>query len=286
LRQKGGFSRRCSANKQRDPSQWIEIAVPALVSVETFSLAQERLAENKRLSARNTKEPTLLQGLLVCAQCGYALYRTSTRTTRRQIKYYRCLGSDAYRHLAGPVCSCRPLRQDYLDALVWEQILQLLRSPKMIQEELNRRREETLNSSPTQQRREGLVREVARAKQQMDKLLDAYQEDLLTLSDLRQRLPELKKKIAAQEKELQNLQMRAIEDQRWTELTNSLEMFLDRLNESAKTLSVAERQKILRLVVKQIDVGKETITIHHCIPVIPEPAGEKSPSYPVCTRRH
>jgi site-specific DNA recombinase len=118
LRQKGGFSRRCSANKQREPSQWIEIAVPALVGAETFALAQERLAQNKRLSARNTKEPTLLQGLLVCAQCGYALYRTSTRTTRRQIKYYRCLGSDAYRHLAGPVCSCRPLRQDYLERVL------------------------------------------------------------------------------------------------------------------------------------------------------------------------
>ena len=123
------------------------------------------------------------------------------------------------------------------------------------------------------------------AKQQMDKLLDAYQEDLLTLSDLRQRMPELKKKIAAQEKELQTLQMRAVEDQRWAELTNSLESFLDRLNQSAKTLSAAERQKILRLVVKQIDVGKETITVHHCIPVIPESEVVKSSSYPVCTRR-
>lgn len=76
LRQKGGYARRCSAKKERERSQWIEIAVPALVSRETFALAQERLAQNKRLSLRNTKEPTLLQGLLVCEQCGYALYRT------------------------------------------------------------------------------------------------------------------------------------------------------------------------------------------------------------------
>src|SRR5882672_3807177 len=125
LREKGGYSRRSNSSKEKERSQWIEIAVPALVSAEIFALAQERLAQNKQLSLRNTREPTLLQGLLVCERCGYALYRTSTRTTRRQIKYYRCLGSDRYRHLRGSICSCRPIRQDYLDELVWQEIMQL-----------------------------------------------------------------------------------------------------------------------------------------------------------------
>jgi len=48
-----------------DPQDWIAVPVPALVSAPTFALAQERLVENKRFSARNTKTPTLLQGLLV-----------------------------------------------------------------------------------------------------------------------------------------------------------------------------------------------------------------------------
>src|SRR3974390_2120297 len=43
-RQRGGFSPRGS-KKRVDKSQWIEMAVPALVSPETFALAQERLAE-------------------------------------------------------------------------------------------------------------------------------------------------------------------------------------------------------------------------------------------------
>ena len=115
LRQKGGFSARSSANREREPQEWIAVPVPALVSTETFAMAQKRLIENKRLSARKTKMPTLLQGLLVCGQCGYGLYRTSTKTTKRQVQYYRCLGSDRYRHLREPVCQCRPIRQDYLD---------------------------------------------------------------------------------------------------------------------------------------------------------------------------
>jgi site-specific DNA recombinase len=284
LRQKGGYSRRSSASKEKDRSQWIEVAVPALVSADTFALAQERLAQNKQISLRNTRELTLLQGLLVCQRCGYALYRTSTRTTRRQIKYYRCLGSDKYRHLRGPVCSCRPLRQDYLDALVWEEILRLLRTPELIQEELERRRRESLNSSPVQQRQEQMKRELTRLSQQMDKLLDAYQEGLLPLAELRKRSPDLQKRIEALNQEQKNLHLRAVEDQRWNQLSNSMECFLKRLNENVGKMNVAEKQKVLRMLIKQITVGEELITIHHSIPLTASGGSPEPSSYPLCTR--
>ncbi len=44
------------------PEQWTSIPVPALVSTETFELAQARLEENKRFAPRNTKEPTSRTG--------------------------------------------------------------------------------------------------------------------------------------------------------------------------------------------------------------------------------
>ena len=286
LRQKGGYSRRSSSSREKERSQWIEIAVPALVSRETFALTQERLAQNKQLSLRSTREPTLLQGLLVCEQCGYALYRTSTRTTRRQIKYYRCLGSDRYRHLRGPACSCRPIRQDYLDDLVWQELLRLLRTPQLIQAELERRRTESLNSSPVQQRQEQLKRELTRLSQQMDKLLDAYQEGLLTLADLRKRSPQVKNKIGALEKEQQSLNLRAVEDKRWIELNNSVETFLGRLNGTVQKMTLVEKQKVLRTMVKQITVGKDLITIHHSIPVGAAHGSAEPSSYPLCTRSH
>jgi site-specific DNA recombinase len=286
LRQKGGYSRRSSSSREKARSEWIEIAVPALVSRETFALAQERLAENKELSLRNTREPTLLQGLLVCEQCGYGLYRTSTRTTSRRIKYYRCLGSDRYRHLRGAVCSCRPIRQDYLDDLIWQELLQLLRTPQLIQMELERRRTESLNSSPVQQRQEQVKRELTRFSQQMDKLLDAYQEGLMTLADLRKRSPEIKKRIGALEKEQENLNLRAVEDKRWIELSNTMETFLGRLNETAQKMTCVEKQKVLRTIVKQITVGKDLITVHHSIPVGAGHRSAESPSYPLCTRGH
>src|SRR5438128_2814814 len=94
----------------------------------------------------HTIKPTLLQGMLVCEQCGYALYRTSTRTCKQKLHYYRCLGSDGYRRLKGPVCTNRPLRQDALDEFVWKEIIRLLEDPRLVQSEIDRRREAARNA--------------------------------------------------------------------------------------------------------------------------------------------
>ena len=95
---------RRAAREDQPAEKWTLIAVPALVSVETFELAQARLAQNAHFAKRNTKKPTLLQGILVCRECGYGCYRTTTRTTNKRIYYYRCIGSDNYRHIGGRVC--------------------------------------------------------------------------------------------------------------------------------------------------------------------------------------
>jgi site-specific DNA recombinase len=284
LRQKGGFSPRSNAHRDRDPQDWIAVPVPAIISAETFALAQERLVENKHFSARRTKTPTLLQGLLVCGQCGYGLYRTSTKTTRRQVHYYRCLGSDRYRHLRGPACSCRPIRQDYLDALVWEQVVGLLNTPELVRAEIERRIEESLSSDPVQQRKGQLEREAKRLGAQLDKLLDAYQEDLIGLAELRRRAPELRRRQAAVEKELEGVALQALEHSRLVQLNTSIEHFLAALQHSAKTLEVTERQKIVRLLIKQIIVHADTLTIEHSIPVSCGPESPPGTSYPLCTR--
>jgi hypothetical protein len=65
----------------RTRTEWIEVPVPALVSEAMFALAQEQLEKNKNHSPRRTIEPTLLQGILVCEQCGYS--HTAHRRARR-----------------------------------------------------------------------------------------------------------------------------------------------------------------------------------------------------------
>ena len=265
LRQRNGLASRDSANHERPRQDWIEIAVPALVSEETFALAQEQLEQNKRHSPRRTIEPTLLQGMLVCERCGYGLYRTSTQTSARRLYYYRCIGSDAYRHLKGAVCDNPPVRQDRLDAVVWNEVVRLLEDPGVIQQELNRRLEAAKNADPLKQRQEQLRRDDARLAKGMDRLLMAYQEGLASLEQLRSRMPELRKQHQAVQAELQSLEAVAADQTKYLRLAETLADFRARLRQRAETLDMAEQQRVLRLLVKEVRVGRETITIRHSI---------------------
>src|SRR3984893_2974541 len=267
LRQKNGISNRTNCHRDRPRADWIEVSVPALVRKETFALAQEQLTKHKQHSPRQTIEPPLLQGMLVCQQCGYALYRTSTRTSKRKLYYYRCLGSDAYRHFKGALCRNRPVRSDYLDKFVWDQMVCLLENGTLMQAEMDRRKEAARNTDPRRQRKETLRREQARLGSNVERLVTAYQEGLLSLSQLRQRMPELNKKSQAVESELRLLETTAMDQARYLQLAESLDGFRVKLRARAKTLDVCERQQILRLLVKEILVDANSLTIRHSIAI-------------------
>ncbi len=266
LRQRQGHATRDSANHERPRQDWIEIPVPALVSESTFALAQEQLERNKHHSPRRTVEPSLLQGMLVCEKCSYALYRTSTQTSKHKIYYYRCLGSDAYRYRTGAVCDNRPIRQDYLDSLVWTETLRLLDDPALMQAELDRRMEAAKKADPLRKREESLQREQVRLQKNVDRLVTAYQESLVSLEQLRQRMPDLRRQEQALQSELQSLAEAAADQSKYLRLVETMAEFRARFRARADSLEVGERQKILRLLIKEILVGKETLTIRHSIP--------------------
>jgi site-specific DNA recombinase len=269
LRKRGGFSPRNSAHQECPKEQWLKIPVPALVSDDLFELAQERLEYNKRYSLRRTIEPTLLQGILVCNNCGYAYYRTSTRTSKRKLYYYRCLGSDNYRFSHGPVCRNRPIRQDYLDDIVWQQIIGLLSTPDTVRGEINRRIEVIQNSNPEKNKRDVISKELIRVENSIRKLLDAYQNDLLQMDELRDRMPQLRTHHKRLQTELSSLECSMTDQQSVLRLANNLENFLSKLRKSAKTMDVIERQRVLRLVVKEILVDDKNIRIKHSISMNP-----------------
>ena len=272
LRLRGGISSRNSANIELPHSEWIEIPVPALVSEETFALSQEKLTYNKQHGLRRTIEPSILQGLVHCRQCSYALYRNSSRTSVRKIYYYRCTGSDAYRHGGKALCDEKPIRQDLLDQLVWNEILYLLESPTLIQNELDRRLEAARDSSPTKRRLETLNRDLIRVRKSMERLLTAYQEELLSIDELRSRMPPLRQREQAMQAELQAITHQTADRAAYLRLAETLTAFLERLRLNADTLDIGQRQKIMRLLVKEVIVGKDLITIKHSIPVQVTPA--------------
>ena len=72
LRRRGVITPSMTAGHERPHEEWIEIPVPALVSEDCFSRAQELLQENKKRSRRRTIAPSIVQGMVSCQKCGYA----------------------------------------------------------------------------------------------------------------------------------------------------------------------------------------------------------------------
>jgi DNA invertase Pin-like site-specific DNA recombinase len=267
----------------RPREDWVAIAVPAIVSEETFQLAARRLAENQRFAARNAKVPSLLQGLAACQSCGYAYYRTSTRTTNKKIYYYRCLGSDDYRYPGGRRCANLPVRADYLDQVVWQHVTRLPADPALVRGELDRRLAELRAANPATATKARLEREQTRTATAISRLVEAYQEQLLSLDELRSRVPALRAKQHTLAAQLDALQAQLVDQQTTLKLAEDLEGFLGRLRHTATTASVPERQRVLRLLVKEVLIGPERVVIRHRIPVTnPEPA----PGYLLRGRSH
>src|SRR6266540_3769229 len=276
-RARGERHGRRETRRDQPPENWTLVPVPALISEQTFELAQARLQENKRFAARNTKQPTLLQGILVCRECGYACYRTSTRTSSRRIYYYRCIGSDNYRHVGGRVCQSRPIRADELDDLVWAEVRHLLEQPELVRAEIKRRLEAVRSQHPAARRREGLERELARVRAGTARLIEAYQEQLIALEELRERMPKLRKRETTLTAQLCALEAELHDAETYLKLAETLEGFLARLADGLDQLTVHEQQRVLRLVVREVLIGGEqdNVTIRHSIPT---PSGDGSPS--------
>jgi site-specific DNA recombinase len=266
-RLQGRATPRAARTVDRPREEWLEIPVPAIVDQDTFARVRQRLEDNKRFAARNTKVPSLLQGLAACSACGYGYYRTSARTTSRKIYYYRCLGSDDYRYEGGRVCGNKPVRADYLDTVVWDHITALLADPALIRAEISKRLDTARTSDPVTRQRQRLEIELARATASITAMIEAFSEQLLTIDELRDRMPHLRAREASLRGQIDALDAQAADRDAYLKLADDLEGFLTQLNGTAATAAVEERQRVLRLLVKDVLIGPEKITIRHRIPV-------------------
>jgi len=110
------------------------------------------------------------------------------------------------------------------------------------------------------------------------------------MEQLRERVPALRQREQGLRAELQAIADRANDQATLLRLAETLTAFLERLHGAADTLSITERQRIVRLVVKDVLIGDDTITIRHSIPVLlgsPQggslpPSQTAGPNYLLC----
>ena len=255
--------RRTGSTYDTELSEQLSVPVPAIVSPELFDVVQTQLTENRqrgRESRRGAKY--LLQGLLECGQCGYAFYgkpvsRSSAKGKVHNYAYYRCTGTDAYRFGGKRVCDCKQIRTDKLDEAVWNDACELLRHPKLLRKEYERRlaapRDSDLMAS--------LKKQVASSRRSVERLIDAYTDGVLDRSEFDPRLQRARKRLVKHEEQLHDFETESREQSTLREALSCLDSFCASIGTNLETADWALRREILRTLIDRVVVESEQIRI-------------------------
>jgi site-specific DNA recombinase len=270
-------------------SDRVAISVPALVDEALFASVAEQLAENRRRQREGQRGARyLLQGLLVCEQCGYAYYgkplsRSARKGKPRHYAYYRCVGTDAYRFGGQAVCHNPQYRTDTLDKAVWDDARALLAEPERVRLEYERRLRDKRKKSnrPTEQ----VEKLLAKVRRGISRLIDAYQDGYLDKTEFEPRIQGLKERLAQLEAEAEATAKEDEEQANLRAMIEHVELFAERIRGGLEEANWQTRRDILRALIKQVEVGVEGIRIVYKVPAGPFEGGPDRGRSQDCGRR-
>jgi hypothetical protein len=133
--------------------------------------------------------------------------------------------------------------------------------------EIDRRLHAARTTDPATNQRERLQTALTTATASITRMIEAFQEQLITIDELRARMPDLRARETGLHAQLDALHTQIADREIYLKLADDLEGFLAQLHDKAETTTVEQRQHVLRLLVKDVLVGPEKITIRHRIPI-------------------
>jgi len=250
------------ARKKVLEEKWIPISMPAIISENDFEEAQKQLQINRERASRNTKEPSLLQGLVFCGLCGCPFYKRSRKYKGNTRCYYHCRANGG-RKLK--TCSNVWANQEELDNLVYNETMKLLQNPSLVRAELSRRAMQASDQEGYGKREAAYKKELLKIDQERNRLLDAYQNGLVGLGELKKRYQETDQRRTQLEKEIKGIQAVRFDNKNLKDLEEGLEEILERMRRSAGGLNLKEKQQLIRLIVQEVVVSPEEVKIIHAI---------------------
>lgn len=287
------------ANAAVPREEWIAIPVPAIVDTDLFEIVQTQLDENRRRKRDGRRRPGwLLQGLVVCRQCGYAFYGKMARSMvgGRQpadYGYYRCTGTDGHKFGGQALCSNRSVRSDKLEQLVWRQVVMVLEDPQRVSAEHDRRAA-AARDGRARDDVDALDRQIARLRRGIDRLIDGYAEEIIDAKEFKPRLAALKHRMERLEVERDAATAQADVERTLQLVIGRLSDFAARVRTGMNELDWLGRREIIRALVRRIEIGRDEIEVVFRIPGTPPPSDEgsgrdspgKSDRSPAVARQH
>ncbi len=275
-----------SSTRRKPRSEWIKISVPAIIDKDLFDLAQNKLKKNFELSRRNQKHSYLLTGKIWCA-CGF---RRSGHTYREgKYVYYRCTQRQHTFPLP-PTCREKEINGAVADKLVWNKLVSLMSSPRLLSDQIKRfvEREHGKGSESTADI-EAMKQEVSGLKEEESRYTKAYGAGLFTIEQLAEFAGPLKERIALLNEQIMKAESDRKENSGVTlPQPYEVETFAKAAAQKLHDLDFVTKQAILRNVVDKIVGSHNELRVYGFIPVASGagPSLCSSHRYNVLHRRH
>jgi len=252
-----------SSYRARPREEWLPFPAPAIVDRSTWEQAQLQLKQNSLHSPRNNKlYQYLLKGLLRCSSCG----RPLTGQSQNGHRYYRHNRGETPSLLEACSLQAR-YHAESLESLVWEAISGALQNPKMLAQECQRRLSQSQSMVGQEGEEKQLTLALKRVKSQEDRLIDAYKNEVIDLPRLKEEMGKLKARREQLERQRQDLDRAARHQADAADALERLDAFCQRVAKGLQSLTFEERQKLLRLLVDRIVVGRQSVRIEGIIPL-------------------
>jgi len=156
--------------------------------------------------------------------------------------------------------------------VVWQALCQVLQHPEMIprlHQIWAEAKEHNLSALAAQQ--DQLRQRQQRLERQSQRLLDAYQAEVMSLKELQSRRRTLGAELAQIEQERQQLAWAQQQTIHWHQVIEHTETFRHLLGQNLESLSFEERQAVVQCLISKVVVTGAQVDIYYVLPFVSAP---------------
>ncbi|MDW4285498.1 recombinase family protein [Staphylococcus saprophyticus] len=230
-----------------------------IISQELWDKVQSRKKQVSQKPQVHGKGTNLLTSLIFCEKCG-ATYAASTTTntlkdgTKKRIRYYSCSN---FRNKGSKVCSANSVRADVIEKYVMDQILEIVKSDKVLKQVVERVNQENQVDVAA------LNHDIAYKQQQFDEINTKLKNLIQTIEDNPDLASTLKPTIHQYETQLNDItnQMNQLKQQQNQEKpsydTKQIAALLQQIFQNVESMDKAQLKALYLTVIDRIDIRKD-----------------------------
>ncbi|MGI2264851.1 cassette chromosome recombinase CcrB [Staphylococcus cohnii] len=230
-----------------------------IISQELWDKVQARKKQVSKKPQVHGKGTNILTGLISCPKCSASMSASTTTNTlkdgtKKRIRYYSCSN---FRNKGSKVCSANSVRADVIEKYVMDQILEIVKSDKVINQVVERVNQDSQIDIAA------LNHDIAYKQKQFDEVQIKLDNLIKTLEDNPDLTSVLKNTIHQYEKQLNDItnQMNQLKQQQNQEKpsydTKQIALLLQRIFQNIESMDKSQLKALYLTVIDRIDIRKD-----------------------------